>query len=337
MVLKNIRYFVGRKKKENSMSSGLGKLVCVTGASGYIASWIVNFLLQRGYTVRATVRDPTNPKKTQHLVNLDGAKERLQIFKADLLQEGSFDSAIQGCDGVCNTASPVPPPAANIQNPRVEVIEQVVKGTLNVLKSCAKSPTVKRIILTSSMAASIYNGRPLSPEVEIDETWFSNPDFCLETKLKEKRYLEEMARRYEGHAIGIDLGTTYSCVAVWQEHHFRVEIIHNDQGNRTTPSCVAFADTQRLIGVAAKNHATINPANTIFDAKRLIGRKFSDLVLHKDMMFWPFKVIANTHDKLVIVVTYKGAEDQKSCQSLDLNQASFLLKVCETRRDVFLA
>ncbi|CAL0329367.1 unnamed protein product [Lupinus luteus] len=164
------------------MSSGLGKLVCVTGASGYIASWIVNFLLQRGYTVRATVRDPTNPKKTQHLVNLDGAKERLQLFKADLLQEGSFDSAIQGCDGVFHTASPVPPPAANIQNPQAEVIEPAVKGTLNVLKSCAKSPSVKRIILTSSMAAAIYNGRPLSPEVEIDETWFSNPDFCLETK-----------------------------------------------------------------------------------------------------------------------------------------------------------
>ncbi|OIW05490.1 hypothetical protein TanjilG_27620 [Lupinus angustifolius] len=73
-----------------------------------------------------------------------------------------------------------------------------------------------------------------------------------------------MARRYEGHAIGIDLGTTYSCVAVWQEQHFRVEIIHNDQGNRTTPSCVAFSDTQRLIGDAAKNHAAMNPTNTVF-------------------------------------------------------------------------
>jgi L1 cell adhesion molecule like protein len=73
-----------------------------------------------------------------------------------------------------------------------------------------------------------------------------------------------MARKYEGHAIGIDLGTTYSCVAVWQEQHSRVEIIHNDQGNRTTPSFVAFTDEQRLVGDAAKNQAAANPQNTIF-------------------------------------------------------------------------
>ncbi|KAK2414299.1 heat shock cognate 70 kDa protein [Trifolium repens] len=85
-----------------------------------------------------------------------------------------------------------------------------------------------------------------------------------------------MARKYEGRAVGIDLGTTYSCVGVWQEQHSRVEIIHNDQGNRTTPSFVAFTDDQRLIGDAAKNQTYANPENTVFDAKRLIGRKFSD-------------------------------------------------------------
>ncbi|RYR69603.1 hypothetical protein Ahy_A03g016163 [Arachis hypogaea] len=89
------------------MSVTTGNVVCVTGASGYIASWIVNFLLQRGYTVRATVRDPSDPKKVEHLLKLNGAKERLHLFKADLLEEGSFDSAIEGCDGVFHTASPV--------------------------------------------------------------------------------------------------------------------------------------------------------------------------------------------------------------------------------------
>ncbi|KAH9774409.1 Epimerase domain-containing protein [Citrus sinensis] len=90
------------------MMSGEGeeKVVCVTGASGFVASWLVKLLLQRGYTVKATVRDPNSPK-TEHLRELDGAKERLHLFKANLLEEGSFDSAVDGCDGVFHTASPV--------------------------------------------------------------------------------------------------------------------------------------------------------------------------------------------------------------------------------------
>jgi len=159
----------------------------------------------------------------------------------------------------------------------------------------------------------------------------------------------------KGIAIGIDLGTSYSCVAVWQEQHNRVEIIHNDQGNRTTPSFVAFTYDQRLIGEAAKNQAATNPENTVFgtfqlqntnasiffnlffhdffslyfetqnepqhlmnvaDAKRLIGRKYSDPITQSDKMLWPFKVIADDDDKPMIVVEHKGKKKHLSAEEI---------------------
>ncbi|KAG7591854.1 Heat shock protein 70kD C-terminal domain superfamily [Arabidopsis thaliana x Arabidopsis arenosa] len=115
-------------------------------------------------------------------------------------------------------------------------------------------------------------------------------------------------------AIGIDLGTTYSCVGVWMND--RVEIIPNDQGNRTTPSYVAFTDTERLIGDAAKNQVALNPQNTVFDAKRLIGRKFSDPSVQSDLLHWPFKVVSGPGDKPMIVVSYKNEQKQFSPEEI---------------------
>ena len=124
--------------------------------------------------------------------------------------------------------------------------------------------------------------------------------------------------------IGIDLGTTYSCVGVWQND--RADIIANDQGNRTTPSYVAFTDTERLIGDAAKNQVALNPHNTVFDAKRLIGRKFTDSEVQADMKHWPFKVIDKA-GKPVISVEYKGEQKEFTPEEIS---AMVLIKMRET-------
>eukprot|EP01087_Luapelamoeba_hula_P019584 TRINITY_DN64_c0_g1_i1.p1 TRINITY_DN64_c0_g1~~TRINITY_DN64_c0_g1_i1.p1 ORF type:complete len:688 (-),score=160.42 TRINITY_DN64_c0_g1_i1:134-2197(-) len=116
------------------------------------------------------------------------------------------------------------------------------------------------------------------------------------------------------NVVGIDLGTTYSCVGIWQND--RVEIIPNDQGNRVTPSYVAFTDTERLIGDAAKNQVAMNPENTVFDAKRLIGRNFSDPVVQADRKHWPFQVIPKQGDKPYIAVSYKGETKEFSPEEI---------------------
>jgi len=125
-------------------------------------------------------------------------------------------------------------------------------------------------------------------------------------------------------AVGIDLGTTYSCVGVFQ--HGKVEIIANDQGNRTTPSYVAFTDTERLIGDAAKNQVAINPTNTVFDAKRLIGRKFADSTVQSDMKHWPFKVVDHS-TKPKIEVEYKSETKTFTPEEIS---SMILLKMKET-------
>merc|ERR1719163_437762 len=118
---------------------------------------------------------------------------------------------------------------------------------------------------------------------------------------------EDAEAKNYGTVIGIDLGTTYSCVGVYKDN--KVEIIPNDQGNRITPSFVAFTKNERLIGEAAKNQAAANPTNTVFDAKRLIGRRYTDETVQKDMKLWPFEV-RNNDGRPKIEVTVKGKKRQ---------------------------
>ncbi|KAJ1685968.1 hypothetical protein LUZ63_017358 [Rhynchospora breviuscula] len=193
--------------------SGIGQVVCVTGASGFIASWLVKLLLNRGYTVRASVRDPSDPKKTVHLRALGGAKERLHLFKANLLEHGSFDAGIEGCDGVFHTASPF---YHNVSDPQAELIDPAVNGTLNVLGSCAKYSSIKRVVVTSSMAAAVYNRKPKNPDVVVDETWFSSPEVCEQSKswyALSKTLAEEAAWKF-AKENGIDIVTINPAMSI---------------------------------------------------------------------------------------------------------------------------
>ena len=130
-------------------------------------------------------------------------------------------------------------------------------------------------------------------------------------------------------AIGIDLGTTYSCVGVWQNG--KVDIIPNDMGERTTPSYVAFTDTERLVGDAAKNQITRNPTNTVFDAKRLIGRKYEDREVQEDIKLWPFKVVKDPKsDRPQVVINYQKQEKKFFAEEIS---AMVLQKLKKTAED----
>ncbi|EEF38791.1 tetraketide alpha-pyrone reductase 1 [Ricinus communis] len=155
------------------MNQSKGK-VCVTGASGFLASWLIKRLLLSGYDVIGTVRDPGNEKKLAHLWKLEGAKERLQLVKADLMEMGSFDDAIFGCHGVFHTASPVIKPTTD---PKAEILKPAVEGTLNVLSSCKKNPFMKRMVLTSS-SSTIRAREDIDPKVPLDESSWSSVELC---------------------------------------------------------------------------------------------------------------------------------------------------------------
>nr|XP_043613493.1 cinnamoyl-CoA reductase 1-like [Erigeron canadensis] len=146
--------------------------VCVTGAGGFIGSWLVKLLLSKSYIVHATLRNPLD-EKNAHLKRLENASENLKLFKADLLDYESVRGAIAGCDGVFHTASPVP--SGSVPNPEVELIEPAVNGTLNVLKACCEV-NVKKVVYVSSVAAvAVLPNRPDRP---LDETFWSDQDFC---------------------------------------------------------------------------------------------------------------------------------------------------------------
>jgi len=142
------------------------KPICVTGASGFIASYVIRELLDNGYTVRATVRGLTKGNKYEYLTSLPGAAERLELVQAELLTECSYDEAIAGCEYAIHTASPY---VLDVKDPQKDLVDPALKGTLNVLQACAKAGSVKKVVLTSSVAA-VFD-EPISGHVYTEEDW----------------------------------------------------------------------------------------------------------------------------------------------------------------------
>ncbi|KAJ9704700.1 hypothetical protein PVL29_002984 [Vitis rotundifolia] len=179
--------------------------VCVTGASGFLASWLVKRLLLSGYHVTGTVRDPGNDKKLAHLWKLEGARERLTLVRADLMEEASFDKAIMGCHGVFHTASPVMGSAAD---PKAEILVPAVEGTLNVLRSCKKNPSLRRVVLTSSSSA-VRVRDDFDPKIPLDESSWSSVELCesLQIWYALSKVLAEKAAWEFCKENGIDLVT----------------------------------------------------------------------------------------------------------------------------------
>ncbi|KAL4271961.1 hypothetical protein GQ457_13G002710 [Hibiscus cannabinus] len=184
---------------------------CVTGATGYIGSWLVKLLLERGYKVHATVR---NPEKAVHLLLLWNGGDRLRLFKADLLEDGSFDEAVKGCNGVFHVAASMEFHANSDENiesyVRSNIIEPAIKGTENLLESCSKSDTVKRVVFTSSISTITAKDSNGDWRSVVDESCQTTFDHVLNAKASgwvyvlSKLLTEEAAFKF-ANENGIDI------------------------------------------------------------------------------------------------------------------------------------
>jgi dihydroflavonol-4-reductase len=178
--------------------------ICVTGASGFVASTLVQDLLGRGYRVRGTVRSLSKPDKYKYLTELPGAAERLELVEAELLDEGSYDKAVEGCHCVMHTASPY---VIDVEDPQRDLVEPAVSGTLNVLRACTSASSVQRVVLTSSMAA--ISDEPVADHVFTESDWNDKSNLERNPYYYSKTQAERAAWELVGEA-----GTAFDLVTI---------------------------------------------------------------------------------------------------------------------------
>jgi len=176
---------------DTSTSKLRDEIVCVTGATGFVASHIIKILLEDGYIVRGTVRSASETKKFQYLLDLDKIGNRLTFYSANLTEDGSFDQAVNGAHFVLHTASPY---TVDVKDPQKELVEPAVQGTLTVLKSCSKSSSVKRVVVTSSMAA--ITDSPENDHIYTEADWNTTSTLTRNPYYYSKRLAEEAAWKY---------------------------------------------------------------------------------------------------------------------------------------------
>ncbi|KAJ1413629.1 hypothetical protein SESBI_19452 [Sesbania bispinosa] len=260
--------------------------VCVTGGTGYIASWLIMRLLQHGYSVRATVRTHTaagQKKDLSYLTNLPETSKRLQIFNADLDQAGSFDKAIQGCVGVFHLAHPM-----DVQGQEHEetVTKRAVEGTLGILKACIESKTVKRVVYTSSAVTVLYNNRQ---DMDVDEDMWSDLEICRSSNLVSSSYLvsktlTEKAALEFGERNGLEVVSLvlplvvgpFNCPNIPSSVYIALAMIFGDEsryGYLTNSYMVHIDDATRAL-IFLLNYGNANGSETS-------DRKFSGLSSRK--------------------------------------------------------
>ncbi|OAE25122.1 hypothetical protein AXG93_3217s1380 [Marchantia polymorpha subsp. ruderalis] len=233
---------------------------CKRGAirvsGGFVASWLVKMLLERGYNVRGTVRDPQDVKKLRHLLELPGAQERLVLYRAELMAEGDYDEVVDGGDCVMHTAARV---TVDAVDPYKEIVDPAVKGTMNVLKSAAKSKTVKRVVYTSSTAAVFYSDKFVNKSEDdvVDESWWTDPEFCLKIGMyyhMAKTIAERAAFEYAKDAP-FDVVSIVPCTVVgrllqetvnWSSNEVLriLQGIERREDNLIIPTNIAFVDVE---------------------------------------------------------------------------------------------